>query len=337
MRAWVLEGGFGQDHLRLLNRPIPQIGPHQILMRVHAASLNYRDLLIVDGVYHPRLPLPRVLGSDGAGEVVAVGAEVTAVRLGDRVVGCFLQNWLDGPMTEEAARSSLGADRDGTFAEYVVLEENGVVPIPSGYDYAQAATLPCAALTAWNALRTAGCGPGQTVLILGTGGVSIFGLQLAHAMGARVLLISGHDHKRERAMQLGADVTVNYHTVPEWDRWVREQTQGQGADIILEVGGAGTLERSLRAVRRGGYIALIGVLSGRGMVDPMPVIMKAIRLQGIFVGSRRMFEEMLNFMVTHRITPIIDSRYPLEQLAQAFQQLRQGKHFGKVVLEVIPS
>lgn len=337
MQAWVLEGGFGQDHLRLLNRPIPQIGPQQILMRVHAASLNYRDLLIVEGVYHPRLPLPRVLGSDGAGEVVAVGAEVTAVRLGDRVVGCFLQNWLDGPMTEEAARSSLGADRDGTFAEYVVLEENGVVPIPPGYDYAQAATLPCAALTAWNALTTAGCGPGQTVLILGTGGVSIFGLQLAHAMGARVLLISGHDHKRERAMQLGADVTANYHTVPEWDRWVREQTQGQGADIILEVGGAGTLERSLRAVRRGGYIALIGVLSGRGMVDPMPVLMKAVRLQGIFVGSRRMFEEMLSFMVAHQITPIIDSRYPLEQLPLAFQQLRQSKHFGKVVLEVIPS
>lgn len=336
MRAWVLDGGFGVEHLHWSECEIPGPAAEQILVRLHAASLNYRDVLIVEGSYNPRLPMPRILGSDGAGEVIAVGSAVDRFRVGDRVIGCFMQKWVDGPLTDTAARSTLGADRDGTFAQYVLLEQTGAVPLPADWDYASAATLPCAALTAWNALISSECQPGKTVLLLGTGGVSIFGLQLAKAMGARVLLLSGQEHKRELATQLGADATANYHTVPEWDRWVREQTEGQGADIILEVGGAGTLERSLRAVRRGGYIALIGVLAGRGTIDPVPILMKAVRLQGIFVGCRKMFEDMLAFLQQQRLRPVIDRRFPLPELPVAWEQMRRGSHFGKIVLDIIP-
>ncbi|WP_228499033.1 zinc-dependent alcohol dehydrogenase family protein [Thermogemmata fonticola] len=336
MHAWVLDGGFGTEHLRWTKCEIPVPAAGQILVRLHAVSVNYRDVLIVEGSYNPRLSMPRILGSDGAGEVIAVGPDVDRFRVGDRVIGCFMQKWADGPLTDTAARSTLGADRDGTFAQYVLLEQAGAVPLPEDWDYASAATLPCAALTAWNALISGECRPGKTVLLLGTGGVSIFGLQLAKAMGARVLLLSGQEHKRERAAQLGADATANYHTVPEWDRWVREQTEGQGADIVLEVGGAGTLERSLRAVRRGGYIALIGVLAGRGTIDPMPILMKAVRLQGIFVGSRKMFEDMLVFLQQHRLRPVIDRRFPLPELPAALEAMRRGIHFGKIVLDIIP-
>ncbi|MCS7021182.1 MAG: NAD(P)-dependent alcohol dehydrogenase [Gemmataceae bacterium] len=336
MKAWVLQGGFGLSHLHWTDVPIPTPGPHQILVRLHAASLNYRDILIVEGAYNPRLALPRILGSDGAGEVVAVGSQVQRFRPGERVVGCFMQSWIDGPLTDEAARSTLGADRDGTFAEYVLLEQDAALAIPPGYSFVQAATWPCAALTAWNALVSAGCGPGQTVLLLGTGGVSLFGLQLAKAYKARVLLLSGQETKRQRAEALGADATANYRTLPEWDRWVREQTGGRGADLILEVGGAGTLERSLRAIRRGGTIALIGVLAGRGTIDPMLILMKAVRLQGIFVGSRRQLEEMSRFMVQHALVPVIDRCYPWTELPTALECLRKGEHFGKIVLEIIP-
>lgn len=336
MQAWILDSGFGVTNLHWRRTSIPTPGPGQLLVRLYAAALNYRDLLIIEGNYNPRMQLPRIIGSDGAGEVVAVGPDVRRFRLGDRVLPCFMQNWADGPISRGDPRSTLGADRDGTFAEYVLLEEEGTTPLPAHLDFVEAATLPCAALTAWNALTTAGCGPGQTVLLLGSGGVSIFGLQFAKALGARVMLLSSSDEKRQRATQLGADVTANYRNIPDWDQWVREQTDGHGADIILEVGGAGTLERSLRAVRRGGFIALIGVLAGRGAIDPMPILMKAIRLQGIFVGSRQMLEQMNAFMTQHNIRPVIDSRYPLTELPVALENLRQGRHFGKIALEVVP-
>jgi NADPH:quinone reductase-like Zn-dependent oxidoreductase len=306
-------------------------------VRLHATALNYRDLLIIDGSYNPHLALPRIVGSDGAGEVVAVGASVHRFRPGDRVIPCFMQNWVDGPISSGDPRSTLGADRDGTFAEYVLLEQDGAVHIPQYLDYLEAATLPCAALTAWHALSAGGCGPEHTVLLLGTGGVSLFGLQFAKAMGARVLLLSGQEEKRLRAMQLGADASANYKNNPQWDQWVKEQTNGQGADIILEVGGAGTLERSIRAVRRGGFIALIGVLAGRGTIDPMPILMKAVRLQGIFVGSRHMFEQMISFLTQHHLRPIIDSRLPINQLPVALESMRQGRHFGKIAMEITPS
>jgi NADPH:quinone reductase-like Zn-dependent oxidoreductase len=334
MKAFVLEGGFGLDHLALTDRPDPAPGPGQVVVRVRAASLNYRDLLIAKGSYSRGMQLPRVLGSDGAGEVAAVGAGVTKWKPGDRVVGCFFQNWIDGPISEKATKGALGGDRDGVLAELVLLEENGLVPLPAGLSFEEAATLPCAALTAWNALTGGGCGPGQTVLLQGTGGVSIFALQLAKALGARVLITSGHDDKLARALKLGADAGVNYKTHPDWDKWAREQTSGAGVDLVVEVGGAGTLERSAKAARYGGHIALIGVLAGVGSFNPMHVLMKALRVQGIFVGSRAMFEDMNRLIAAKGIKPAIDRVFPLAAAADAFRHLESGSHFGKVVVSV---
>lgn len=334
MRAMILRNGFGLDSLSIGEQPDPVPGPGQIVMRVRAASLNYRDLLIARGQYNPKLKFPRVLGSDAAGEVVEVGSGVRSVALGDRVVGCFMQHWIDGLVSESAARSTLGSDRDGVFSELVLLEENGVVPIPGDLTFAEAATLPCAALTAWHALAAGQCGPGKTVLIQGTGGVSIFALQLALALRARVLVTSSSDEKLARARELGASSGLNYKSNPDWDKWIREQTEGTGVDIVIEVGGAGTLERSAKAVRHGGYIALIGVLAGGTTFNPMVLLMKAIRLQGIFVGSRAMFIEMNSLVVAERIRPVIDSVFPFADGVAAFRHLESASHFGKVVIEM---
>jgi NADPH:quinone reductase-like Zn-dependent oxidoreductase len=334
MKAFVIRDGFGLDRLGFEDRPDPAPGPGQVLVRVRAASLNYRDLLIAKGQYSRSMPLPRVLGSDGAGEVAAVGPGVTRCKPGDRVVGCFFQNWADGPISEAATKGALGGDRDGVLAELVVLEEGGVVPLPAGLGFEEAATLPCAALTAWNALTTGYDVAGKTVLLQGTGGVSVFALQLAKALGARVLITSGHDDKLRRALDLGADAGTNYKTNPDWDRWAREQTGGAGVDLVVEVGGAGTLERSAKAVRFGGRIALIGVLAGAGSFNPIHVLMKSITLQGIFVGSRSMFEAM-NALVTARgIRPAIDRVFPFAQAADAFRHLESGAHLGKVVIKM---
>jgi len=334
MQALVLRNGFGLDNLVVAPVPDPTPGPGQVLVRIRAAALNYRDLLIARGHYNPRLPLPRVLGSDAAGEVVAVGSGVTTLKPGDPVVGCFLQQWERGPITEAVARSTLGSEREGVLAELAVFDQGGVVPLPPGLSFAEAATLPCAALTAWHALTSGGCGPGKTVLLQGTGGVSIFALQLAKALGARVLITSGHDEKLARALALGADAGVNYTTNPDWDKWAREQTAGTGVDIVVEVGGAGTLERSTKAARYGGYIALIGVLAGTGNFNPIHVLMKALCLQGIFVGSRAQFEEMNRFIVAQRIKPVIDRVFPLAEALAAIRYLESGSHFGKIVVTV---
>jgi NADPH:quinone reductase-like Zn-dependent oxidoreductase len=296
--------------------------------------LNYRDLLIARGQYNPKLKFPRVLGSDAAGEVVAVGESVTNYKSGDRVIGCFMQHWIDGPVSEAAARSTLGSERDGVFSELVVLEAGGLVPIPGDLTFAEAATLPCAALTAWNALAGGGCGPGKTILVQGTGGVSIFALQLGKALGARALITSSHDEKLVRALALGASAGVNYKSNPEWDKWAREQTGGTGVDLVVEVGGAGTLERSAKAVRQGGHIALIGVLAGGSAFNPIAILMKAITLQGVFVGSRKMFEDMNRVIVRDRIRPVIDRTFPFAEAAWAFRHLESGAHFGKVVIEM---
>jgi NADPH:quinone reductase-like Zn-dependent oxidoreductase len=332
MHALVLRNGFGLDNLAVTAIPEPEPGPGQVLVRIRAASLNYRDLLIARGQYNPRLQLPRVLGSDGAGEVVAVGPGVTKVRPGDRVVSCFMPQWQSGPITEAVARITLGSEREGVLAEFAVLEESGVLPMPGDLSFAEAATLPCAAVTAWHALTAGGCGPGRTVLLQGTGGVSIFALQLAKALGARVLITSGHDAKLARALTLGADAGVNYRTNPDWDKWAREQTAGKGVDLVVEVGGAGTLERSTKAARYGGYIALIGVLAGTGSFNPIYVLMKALCVQGIFVGSREMFEEMNRLIVAQRLQPVIDRVFPLAEAVAAFRYLESGTHFGKIVV-----
>ncbi|MBY0461317.1 MAG: NAD(P)-dependent alcohol dehydrogenase, partial [Gemmataceae bacterium] len=301
---------------------------------VRAASLNFRDLLLVKGQYNPKLALPRVVGSDGAGEVVAVGAGVTRFRVGDRVANTFMPLWDDGPITDAAAKATYGSDLDGVFAEVVAVGERAAVHIPDHLTFEEAATLPCAAVTAWNALTAAGVGPGTTVLLQGTGGVSLFALQLATALGAKALITSGSDEKLARALDLGAAAGVNYRTNPDWDRWAREQTGKAGVGVVVEVGGAGTLERSLRAAKTGGHVALIGVLSGAGAVNPMLVLMKAIRLQGVFVGSRAMFEDMNRLLAEKGIKPVLDRVFPLAEAIEAFRHLESGAHFGKVVLRV---
>jgi NADPH:quinone reductase-like Zn-dependent oxidoreductase len=332
VRALAIQNGFGLDNLALLDRPDPTPGPGQVLVRVRAASLNYRDLMVAKGQYNPRIAFPRVLGSDAAGEVVAVGAGVTRFRPGERVAGCFFQDWDAGPITDAAAKSSRGSERDGVFAELVVFEQNGVVPVPAGLSYEEAATLPCAALTAWNALTTDFSVKGKTVLLQGTGGVSIFALQFAKALGARVLITSGHDDKLARAKSMGADAGTNYRTDPDWDKWARQETGGTGVDLVVEVGGAGTLERSVKATRIGGRIALIGVLAGAGNFNPIQVLMKAVTVRGVFVGSREMFEAMNGLIEQAAIRPVIDRVFPFDQAADAFRHLESGSHFGKVVI-----
>jgi NADPH:quinone reductase-like Zn-dependent oxidoreductase len=334
VKALVIQSGFGLENLALADRPDPVPGPGHVLVRIRAASLNYRDLMIAKGQYNPRLQFPRVLGSDGAGEVIAVGPGVTRYQPGDRVIGCFMPNWVEGPITDAAARSTLGSERDGVIAEFAAFEEQGLVHLPGNLSFEEAATLPCAAVTAWNALLGGQCGPGKTVLLQGTGGVSMFALQFAKALGARVLITSGHDDKLSRALALGADAGVNYKQHPDWDKWARERCGGSGVDMVVEVGGAGTLERSMKAVRIGGHVALIGVLAGPGTFNPISILMKAVRVQGVFVGSRAMFEDMSRLIVGEGLRPVIDRVFPLADAVGAMRHLESGSHFGKVVVNM---
>jgi NADPH:quinone reductase-like Zn-dependent oxidoreductase len=336
MRAYVVQDSFGLSNLKLVARPDAEPGPGQVLVRVRAVSLNYRDLLVVKGEYDPRLTLPRIPCSDGAGEVTAIGPGVKRVQPGDRVAGMFMPGWIEGSLTAAKARSALGGDVDGMLAEQVVLPAEGVSKVPAQLSFEEAATLPCAALTAWNSLIVQGnLRPGETVLLQGTGGVSIFALQFARMAGARVLITSSSDEKLARARSLGADECINYKTTPDWDRRARELTGGTGVDHIVEVGGAGTLNRSLRAVRTGGHISLIGVLAGHaGPIDTVVILARALRLVGIFVGSREMFEAMTRAIAQQQLRPVIDRVFPLDQAAQAFQLMESGGHFGKIVVRV---
>jgi NADPH:quinone reductase-like Zn-dependent oxidoreductase len=333
VKAVVIRNGFGLENVGVVDRPEPKPGPGQALVRVRACSLNYRDLLIAKGGYNPKLAMPRVLGSDAAGEVVAVGSGVADWKPGDRVANTFMPNWRDGPITDAAKTPTYGSDIDGVFAEFVAVDAGGLVRIPDHLSFEEGATLPCAAVTAWNALTAASAGHGSTVLLQGTGGVSIFALQFAKALGARALITSSQDEKLTRAAALGADAGTNYKTHPDWDKWARHES-GTGVDVVVEVGGAGTLERSLRAVRTGGHVALIGVLAGGGAVNPMLVLMKSVRLQGVFVGSRAMFEAMNGLVAERQIRPVIDSAFPLDDAVAALHHMERGMHFGKVVLNM---
>lgn len=335
MKVWQIEQ-FGIDNLALAERPVPEPGPGQVVVRLRAVSLNYRDLLVIKGLYNPRLALPLVPLSDGAGEVVAVGADVTRVKTGDRVCGIFMQQWLAGELDPQQSKYALGGDLDGVLAEYRVLHEDGVVPAPPHLSYEEAATLPCAAVTAWHALITAGgVQAGDTVLLQGTGGVALFGLQFAKVAGARTIVISSSDAKLERARQLGADDGVNYRSSPEWDRSVRELTGGAGVDHVVEVGGQGTFARSLRAVRMGGRISLIGALTGGSSeLNLLPILMRSIRVQGIFVGSRAMFEAMNRAITLHRLRPVVDRTFRFEEAGAALQYMESGSHCGKIVITI---
>jgi NADPH:quinone reductase-like Zn-dependent oxidoreductase len=336
VRALEIRGAFGLDNLALVERPDPRPGPGEILVRLRAASLNFRDLLTVEGKYNPKQKLPLVPCSDGAGEVVEVGAGVTRVRPGDRVATLFAQRWLAGRPTRERLRSTLGGPLDGTLAELAVLDQEGVVKTPEHLSDEEAATLPCAALTAWSALVTeGGVTAGDTVLVQGTGGVSLFALQLAKLLGARVVATSSRDEKLARVRAMGADETINYREVQAWGARARELTGGAGVDHVVEVGGAGTLQQSLQAVRFGGTISLIGNLAGtKTELLLTHVFMQKIRLNGILVGDRESFEAMNRAITQHRLRPVVDRVFPLEDSRAAFAHLAAGEHFGKIVIRL---
>ena len=305
-------------------------------MAIKAVSLNYRDLLVVTGRYNPNLPKPLVICSDGAGEVISVGAGVRNFKPGDRVAGSFFQNWHRGEIDREAAPSALGGSIDGVLTTARVFDERGLVHLPARLSFEEAATLPCAAVTAWNSLvSTAHVKSGDTVVLLGTGGVSIFGLQFAALHGARTIITSSSDEKLARAKALGASETINYKKVPEWNKEVLRLTDGRGADIVLEVGGAGTLPHSLRAVRPGGLVCVIGVLAG--IAEPLnigPVIHSSIRFQGIYVGSAEMFETMNRAIAAQKLHPVIDRVFPFEESREALRHMESAQHFGKIVIRM---
>jgi NADPH:quinone reductase-like Zn-dependent oxidoreductase len=336
---WLYEIVTGGDGRRALARrddaALPEPAPNEVLVRIHASSLNYRDLGVLAGKYPGPLLERLVPLSDGAGEIVRVGSQVKSLKPGDKVAGCFFQNWGDGELTPAQATAQLGGSRHGMLRELAVLPEEGVVLLPPGMSYEAAATLPCAALTAWNALVEGGTfRAGHVVLLLGTGGVSIFALQMAKAMGATVIITSSSDEKLARAKTLGADHVVNYRTHPDWHKEVRRLTGGAGAHHVVEVGGAGTLSRSLASARLGGHVSVIGVLSGgKSEVDIAPFIFSALTVRGIYVGNRRMFEELLAAVTRLGIAPVIDKVFPASDAPAAYAHLRSGQHFGKIVLE----
>lgn len=326
---------FGLNHLRPVDVPEPVCGPAEIVLDVRAASLNYRDLLVIRGHYNPKLRLPATPLSDGAGVVSAVGSQVRGLRVGDRVVTQFVVGWQAGRFRDEYLRTTLGTPGPGLATERVVLPEPALAPIPSDLTFASAATLPIAALTAWSALVTEGrVEAGQTVLTLGTGGVSIFALQIATALGAQVIVTSGSDAKLERARELGASHVINYRTQPDWEKQVLAHTGGVGVDVVVETGGAGTFERSVRATRAGGTIALLGALTGlKAEINLGPLLMRRIRVAGIMVDSRAAFVELLRFVERHRIAPVIDRAFGFDELRAALEYMERGEHFGKIVLQ----
>jgi NADPH:quinone reductase-like Zn-dependent oxidoreductase len=333
MKVIELQDKFGIDSLVAVDRPEPKPGPGQVLIKLRAWSLNYRDLMVVKGMYNPRLRFPMVPLSDGVGEVVELGAGVTRVKKGDRVASCFLQGWLSGQLTDEKAKIALGGGGPGMLTEYVVLPEDGVLVPPAHLSDEEAATLPCAGLTSWNALACTGSvKAGDVVLIQGTGGVSLFALQFANLLGARVIATSSNDEKLEKVRRVGASDGINYKNVPEWGVRARELTDGVGVDHIIEVGGAGTLGESLRAIRLEGHISLIGVLSGANQFNPIPVLMKHVRLQGIYTGSREMFESMNRAIALHQVKPVIDRVFDFREIGAALRYMESGKHFGKICL-----
>lgn len=336
MKVFEIQDGFGMENLRLAERPQPSPGPGQVRLRMRAASLNYRDLLMVRGHYNPRQPLPLVPCSDGVGEVVEVGEGVSRVAVGDRVATLFSQTWLAGEPTADKLKGTLGGPLDGTLAEEMVLSAHGVIKVPEHLTDVEAATLPCAALTAWSALVEQGSvGAGDTVLVQGTGGVSVFALQIARLLGARVIVTSSSTAKLERARELGAWRTVSYIDDPSWGKTAQRLTDGLGVDHVVEVGGAGTLGQSLAAARVGGEVSVIGVLSGIATeLNIIPILMKNLRLQGILVGSREGFERMNRAFAAHELRPVVDRVFPFDDAPAALAHMASGRHFGKICISM---
>lgn len=337
MRAVVLDEGFGFDRLRVVERPVPEPGPGEVLVRVGAVSLNYRDALLIEGSYNPRQTFPVVPVTDAAGTVDAVGPGVTRFAPGDRVVNLFVEGWVEGP-PDAAVLATIrgGPGGDGVLSDYAVFPETALFAVPEHLSLTQAATLPCAGLTAWCAVvEHGGLRPGGTVVVEGTGGVALFAMQFSRLIGARTMVLSSSDRKLEWISDLGAEETVNYSETPEWWRSVRERLNSEGADLVVELGGAATLENALRAVRPGGTIALIGVLSGAHAPLNLPLaVMRQVRLQGITCGSRGDMRRMLAAISTHRLEPWVHETFPFERYGDAFELMRKGGHVGKIVIAV---
>jgi NADPH:quinone reductase-like Zn-dependent oxidoreductase len=334
MRAYELKPIQSLDSLTPIERPNPRPGPGRVLLDMRAWSLNFRDLSVARGAYGGPPPAGRIPLSDGVGVVRETGAGVTRVKPGERVAGIFMQGWIAGGITAEVAATALGGAIDGMLAEQVVLSEQGVVKVPEHLTDEEAACLPCAAVTAWNALvREGRIKSGDTVVCLGTGGVSLLALQFAKLHGARVILTSSSDEKLEVARRLGADELINYRSQPDWEKAVVALTGGRGADLVVEVGGSGTFDKSVAAVRFGGTVALIGVLTGvGGTVNTAAILRRHVRIQGIYVGSREMFEEMNRAIALHQLRPVIGRSFPFEQARAAYDYLASGAHTGKVVI-----
>lgn len=328
---------FGLENLNIEEVPTPDApGPNEVMVRIYAASLNYRDSLVVEGKYNPKFPLPLVPCSDGAGEVVSVGKDVKEFDVGDRVCLTFAPKWIAKEASHFEMRYTIGGPLPGTLREFAIVPESGLVPIPHHLSYEEAATLPCAALTAWSGFyEFSQLKPGDTVVVQGTGGVSIFALQFAKIAGAKVIVTSSSEEKLAKAKELGADSLINYKESPEWGKEVRKITNKVGADHIIEVGGAGTLEQSIAACRPFGVIHLIGILAGKsGELNLLPAVMNNLKIQGLVVGGRNAFLEMNKAIETSGLRPVVDRVFPLDKIKEAIQYLRSGSHFGKIVIKI---
>lgn len=333
MKVWEIQNAYGIENLRVADRAEPTPGPGQIVVDMRSASLNYRDLLTVIG-YGGGYPLPLIPFSDGAGEVAAVGAGVTRVSVGDKVCPLFFQSWLSGPVTAESRNKPLGGPLSGVLQQKMLLNADGVSKFPAHLSFEEAATLPCAGLTAWRAIAIeAAVGPGDTVLVQGTGGVSIFALQFAKARGATVIATSSSDEKLERARKLGADHTINYKKTEDWGRVAREMTSGRGVDLVVEVGGENTLSQSFEAARVGGSIVVIGVLGGFSSPVMIPVVFgKNLHIHGISVGSREQFDDMAAHIAKWKLKPVVDKTFPFADVPDALRLMQAGGHFGKIAI-----
>ncbi len=329
----------GKNTIALNNRDQPRPGPGQVLVRVRAVSLNYRDLIVLSGMLGPVSKPDLVPVSDGAGEVVQVGPDTTRWKPGDRVAPIFRQRWLSGRYVPTDSSSDLGGGTDGVLAEYIVLGQEGLVELPAHLSFEEGATLPCAAVTAWNAVVTRGrTRAGETVVVQGSGGVSLFALQFAKASGARVIVTTSGPEKAERLKVLGADAVINYKTSPDWAAEVLKLTAGRGADVVIDNGGPGTWSASISAAAVGGRVLLVGLLTGldESQSGPvfLPIFMRETTVTSVHVGSRAMFEDMNRAIAHHHLHPIIDRVFPFDQAEQAYDYLRGGTHFGKVVVTV---
>ncbi|MBL0408404.1 NAD(P)-dependent alcohol dehydrogenase [Microvirga aerilata] len=322
--------------LELHDEPVPTPGRHEVMIRVHAASLNYRDQAILDGQYGGPTQKNGVPLSDGAGEVVAVGDSVTRAKVGDRVTAGCHPHWIGGPPRPEYQLDSLGMTTDGWLADHILLHENAIVHLPAYMSYVEAASLPCAAVTAWTALNLVSpLQPGQTVLVQGTGGVALFALQVARMFGARVLAITSTDEKAEKLKGLGAESVVNYRTFPDWDREILALTDGRGVDKVVDIAGDKTIVKSAAATRKGGDITIVGFVSGfGGGLPPIDILSRSLTIAGTAIGPRENFEALLAAMAMHEVRPVIDQVFPFAEYCEAYRRIASGNHVGKVVIDV---